>query len=158
MSRRRSKSGAPKGARELARRMRLVSRPTMVCVAPGVYRPKDPAEQVPEVTISAWCRQSDGSYRPVPVQENFVRLDPRLASMLGFKGTTFNTLRRLGHAGFVEIIPIAPQTTFINLTSWYNHLKRCVEDPEFWSPGKGNLEHYRMHLGARINGGWRRRD
>jgi hypothetical protein len=126
--------------------LREATRPVMVQVAPGRYSPTDPTKPIPNITLAAWIRNEDGTYRPSPVQENFVRINPRLIRMLGFEDRTFATLRRLGNAGFIELIKAAPHCTLLNLTSWYNHLRRCAEDPEFWEAGKGNLEEYRRAL------------
>ena len=128
-------------ANSLSESLRRATRPAMTLVAPGVYKPFDGSQPVPEVTVSAWVQNADGTYRAIPLCERVVRLTARISGLLGF-GRRYDTLLRLGRAGFVEIIPGTPRVHFINLTSWYNHLRRCAEDPRFWEAGRGNLEAY----------------
>jgi hypothetical protein len=70
-----------------------------------------------------------------------MRLDRRLARMLGFAGQ-YATLHRLGWAGFIEIVSPSPGVSLLNLDSWFNHLRRCAEDPEFWSKSGPNYRAY----------------
>jgi hypothetical protein len=130
----------------LTDRLKQATRPEMVEVAPGKFAPKDPSIPLPEYTISKWERNGDGTWRVVPFKEPFVRLDVCLAALLGFPGRQCNTIRRLGEAGFVEMIRIAPGTTLLNLDSWFNHLRRCAEDPEFWQRQGGNFRAYRESI------------
>jgi hypothetical protein len=122
------------GEMALKRRLKEATRPEMVEVSPGFYAPRDPDKRVADHTLARWT-QTPGGWKAVPICERFVRLDPKLAAMLGFAGRNYNTIRRLGRAGFVEMIVIAPHTTLLNLDSWFNHLKRCAEDPEYWEKG-----------------------
>ena len=66
----------------------------------------------------------------------------RLAKKLGFLGT-WETIIRLGRAGFIEVIQVAPRVTLINIDSWYNHLRRCAEDPDFWELSRDAIKEYR---------------
>jgi hypothetical protein len=129
----------------LAARLKRLTSPVMVCVAPGLYRPLDASKPIPDITVSAWVPDRSGFYRAVPVQDNFVRWDRRMADMLGFKGRNYATILRLGKAGFIELVKIAPFTQFINLTSFWNHIRRCAEDPEFWEH-PANREAYRRAI------------
>ena len=74
---------------------------------------------------------ANGNWKPVPFTEHLVKLDSELAALLGFPGQ-FHTLYRLADSGFVEIVKVSPQVRLINLDSWFNHLRRCAENPEFW--------------------------
>lgn len=125
----------------MPKRLREATKADMVQVAPGKYVPKDPALDPPDVTLASWVSNGDGTFRAVPFEDRLVRLTSKLAQQLGFYGQ-LNTLYRLGRAGFVEIIKVAPHTTLINLTSYYNHLRRCAEDEYLWEDKKV-LEHYR---------------
>jgi hypothetical protein len=93
------------------------------------------------MSLCLFADNGDGTMTPVPVTQRLVRLDYDLARMLGFPGG-YNTLRRLGEAGFVEIIKAAPSFHLINLDSWFNHLRRCAENPEFWDRQGKNFKVY----------------
>ena len=116
-------------------RLAAITRPAMVQVAPGKYAPT--SAEVPELTVCAWQKSADGHYIPVPVAERWVRLDDDMTRILGFGGVRgtrprSDTLLRLGRSGFIEIIHASPRCYMLNLDSWFNHLRRCAEDPEFW--------------------------
>lgn len=124
-------------------RLKEATRPVMSQVAPGLYAPyRSKSTKVAEHCLCFWSDRGDGTYYLIPHNQRLVRLDAELAELLGFRGQ-YQTIRRLGEAGFVEIIQVAPHTYFINLDSWFNHLRRCAEDPEFWAREKKNLKTYR---------------
>ena len=125
-------------------RLKDAARPAMVQAAPGRWVPAN--GKVPEVSLCKWRQEADGSWTPLPFTERLVRLDAQLAAVLGFGGRQYQTLRRLGAAGFVEMIQIAPRVVLINLDSYCNHLRRCAEDPFFWSTGGRNLDEYRKAI------------
>lgn len=120
--------------RPIGARLRDATKPSLIEVAPDRYAPVFPDIPLADYVLTRPTLQPDGTHRLVPIREAFVRLDPKLAALLGFPGRAYNTIRRLGKAGFIELIVIAPHTTILNLDSWYNHLRRCAEDPEFWAP------------------------
>ena len=122
-------------------RLRELTKPVMIQVAPGKWM-ADQDKTPPDYTVAEWHKNGDGSYTPVPAAGKLVRVTSRLVRELGFTGQ-WCTLRRLWRAGFVEMLQIAPNTTLINLDSYYNHLRRVAEDPDFWERGKPNFEHYR---------------
>ena len=113
----------------------------MVQVAPGKWMPRGEAEP-PEVSLCRWQGNGDGTYRPDPQVDRLVRLDAKLARLLGFEGR-WRTLERLGRMGCIEIITVSPRFRLINLASWFNHLRKCAEDPELWNEGRGYVEEYR---------------
>ena len=121
------------------------SRPDMVQVAPGRWAPR-PGRKVPDMTVATWQPNPDGTFSPVPVCERMVKLTRKLTSMLGFPGQ-FETMRRLGRAGYIECIKATPHIYMLNLDSWYGHLRRCAEDPEFWDPDGKNLRAYKQAQG-----------
>jgi hypothetical protein len=102
----------------------------LIEVAPGLWRPCKPGD-VPEVVLARLESAGNGAYRLVPAGEAWARLDSTTVSALGFPGR-WDTLLRLGIAGFIEIVKPAPGTTLLNLASWWGHLRRCAEDPWFW--------------------------
>lgn len=129
--------------RPIIDRLREATRPVMSQVAPGLFAPyRATGKHVPENCLCFWSDKGDGTYFLMPHNQRLVRLDAELAELLGFRGQ-YQTIRRLGEAGFIEVIQIAPHTYFINLDSWFNHLRRCAEDPEFWEKSKKNLKAYR---------------
>ena len=124
-------------------RLKEATRPVMSMVAPGSYVPfRERSTKVQENCLCFWSDKGDGTFYLIPHNQRLVRLDAELAEMLGFRGQ-YNTIRRLGEAGFIEVIRVAPHTYFINLDSWFNHMRRCAEDPEFWEKEKKNLKAYR---------------
>jgi hypothetical protein len=115
----------------LSARLARASRPAMVQVSPGEYIPASGQDRVQQVTLARWTMLANGNWKPVPFTEHLVKLDSELAALLGFPGQ-FHTLYRLADSGFVEIVKVSPQVRLINLDSWFNHLRRCAENPEFW--------------------------
>ena len=129
-------------------RLRAATRPIMVQAAPGKFipNPENPQSEIGnDTTLARWSPNGDGTYSPIPFTEPMMRVNSKLLRLLGFQGQ-WQTLDRLGRAGFVEMLRIAPKTTLINLNSYYNHLARCAEDPEFWSEQKKNLSEYRKSI------------
>ena len=129
--------------RPIVDRLREATEPVMAQVAPGLYAPfRKKSTKVQENCLCFWSDKGDGTYYLIPHNQRLVRLDAELAELLGFRGQ-YHTIRRLGSAGFIEVIQVAPHTFFINLDSWFNHMRRCAEDPEFWDKAKRNLKSYR---------------
>lgn len=126
---------------ELPKRLVNATRPAMAEVAPGRYVPEIGAE-APEMTVCTWDRQPDGSYLPRPDLTRLVRLTGRLIRSLGFQERG-DTIFRLGRAGFIEVVKIAPHTWMLNIDSWFNHVRRCAEDPEFWDDDRRRNEYRR---------------
>ena len=112
----------------------LLQKGSLVEVAPGMYRPTNPAD-VPEIVLARLAATGNGAYRLVPAGEAWVRLCTEVVSALGFCGS-WDTILRLSAAGFVETVKIAPGTTLLNMQSWWGHLRRCSEDPWFWEEPK----------------------
>jgi hypothetical protein len=129
----------------LPARLAAITRPDMVQIAPGKYAPT--SDQVPEMTVCAWQKTADGHYHPVPVAERWIRLDEDMLRILGFRGDRPrpDTLLRLGRAGFIEVIQATPKCHMLNLDSWFNHLRRCAEDPFFWED-EARIDEYRKSL------------
>lgn len=133
-------------SRPIVERLREATRPVMAQVAPGKYAPWRAKGKVQEYCLCMWRDNGDGTWNPIPTNQRLVRLDADLARLLGFPGQ-HQTLRRLGEAGFVEIIPVAPHCYFINLDSWFNHVRRCAETPEMWADGGKYIKAYRSVIG-----------
>ena len=144
--------------------------PNMVRVAPGrhAWVPKDAATPPDAYVMCRWSKQEDGTYAPVPVAGRYVRLDSRTATLLGFPAREsgrggppphgnercrYDTILRLGRAGFVDVVRVAPNTVLLDLDSWYRHLADCIDDPDRWKEGGEDRETY---LQANGLGGWKR--
>jgi len=127
------------------KRLLDATRPDMVQVAPGRWTPR-PGRKAPDVTLASWQLQADGTYAAVPTTERMVKLTRKLSALLGFPGQ-FETIRRLGRAGYVECIKLTPHIYMLNLDSWFGHLRRCAEDPDFWDPDGKNLRAYKAAQG-----------
>lgn len=132
--------------------LELFRKPLLREVAPGRYVPTDPAiKDLPDVLLCKLVPTGRGEYRLDPFREDWLRMDAESLHLIGMH-RQIDTLNRLAKAGFIEIVQVAPKTSLLNLTSWYNHLRRVAEvqaDGErFWEEGKGNIEVYRE------TGGW----
>ena len=135
--------------------------PDMVRVAPGrhAWVPKDAATPPDGFALCRWAKQPDGTYAPVPVAGRYVRLTSQVAATLGFIGdgtsdkNRYDTILRLGRAGFVDLVRVAPNTILLDLDSWYRHLADCMDNPEMWDDGSEELETY---LKANCLGRWKR--
>ena len=103
---------------------------TLVQVAPGRWALRRP-DLDPELVVCQTAKLPDGTIELRPVEEQWAKLNTGLARLLGFAGE-YQTIHRLMQGGFVEGVRVAPNTTLLNLQSWWNHLRRCSEDPEFW--------------------------
>ena len=157
--------GAREGAREGAAHRDGSPHPaplpgtTMVRAAPGrhAWVPRDAAAPPDGYALCRWSRQPDGTYAPVPVGGRYVRLNSEVAETLGFgRGEDrcrYDTILRLGRAGFVDTVRVSPNTWLLDLDSWYRHLAACMEDPERWDEGAEDREAY---LKANGLGGWKR--
>lgn len=137
--------------------------PDMVRVAPGrhAWVPKRAATPPPEYVVCRWSKQADGTWAPVPVAGRYVRLDSSTATLLGFPARAgsdarercrYDTILRLGRAGFVDLVRVAPNTILLDLDSWYRHLADCMDDPDRWEDGRDDRKTY---LKANGLGGWR---
>lgn len=115
----------------------------MVQVAPGRYVPTKEGD-APDFTFARWSKKANGEYELLPEATRLVRLTGELIRQLGFAGRA-DTLFRLGRAGFIEVVKVSPQAAMINLDSWFNHVRRCAEDPEFWETEE-NRDEYRKAL------------
>ena len=65
----------------------------------------------------------------------------------------YDTILRLGRAGFIDVVRVAPNTILLDLDSWYRHLADCMDDPDRWDEGGEDREAY---LKANGLGGWKR--
>lgn len=141
---------AAPAAPRLPDRLKTATQPDMVMVAPGRYMPRAGCE-APEVCLAHWRQNPDGTFSPAPFQERMARLSHKLCAMLGFPGQ-FETLRRLARAGNIELIKISPQVYLLNIDSWFNHLRRCAEDPDLWDKDGAMYRHYVQSQGWTLRG------
>lgn len=129
---------------DLPGQMDMFREPILRQVAPDRYVPTDP-DLVPDVLLCKVIPLDNGEYTIRPFREDWIRMCNSNLKLLGLANQR-DTLVRLGRAGFVEVIQASPGMFLLNLTSWYNHLRRvaqCEADGEsFWEPGKGNRELY----------------
>ncbi len=159
----------PAAARTLARvdaaprkpvadRLRDLSRPDMVRIAPDrhAWVPADATRGAPQFVLCRWTRCDEGAYRPVPVAGRMVRVTAELMACVGFtdgsRRKRYETLMRLGRAGFIDLVHASPGVWMLDLDSWFRHLAECAEDPDKWSENSDDLETY---LHANALGGWK---
>lgn len=117
----------------------------MVEVAPGRFSLAPAGRRAPDVVLCRALPAENGTWRLCPENVTWARVNSELLTSIGM-GRHFLTLYRLARGGFVEMVRIAPHTYLLNLDSWFNHLQRCAENPEFWEAGRGNREEYRKAL------------
>jgi hypothetical protein len=129
----------------ITERLKQATKPMMVQVSPGHYAPAVRSGKSPDMCLCYWHDNGDGTLSPKPVNQRLIRLDSSLAKLLGFAGQ-YVTILRLGEAGFIEIIKATPGLTLINLDSWFNHLRRCAEDSEFWDKRGKNYQLYKTTI------------
>jgi hypothetical protein len=102
-------------------------------VAPGRRVVDLPRELVRRVAIAEWIPQGDGTYKPVArVHDEEIPLTDDLPQRLGL-GVSHDTLKRLIKAGFVRGCRVAPNRHIFYLQSYYDHVERVREDPDFWT-------------------------
>jgi hypothetical protein len=106
----------------------------MVEVAPNKFLQLDLAFQPP---ATVFCdvvpiAGQPGAYNLVPRSwERLERVTADLCEKMGLGRETL-TLRRLIRTGFVDGSPVAPKVYNVNIVSFFNHMKRCAENPDFW--------------------------
>lgn len=147
---------------EAAARFRELSKPDMLRItpstanAPAVYVPK-PGARVPDLVLARWAELSDGRYHLVPVAGRWARLSTELCTILGFRDMNRNrkyeTMMRLGRAGYIEIVKVSPGCWMIDLDSWWRHIADCMENPEMWDEGSEERANYLQKNGL---GGWKK--
>ncbi|MDF3129267.1 hypothetical protein P0Y35_08675 [Kiritimatiellaeota bacterium B1221] len=132
--------------------MDLFRKPILREVAPGKFVPTaGTSEDLPDVMLCRIRDLGNGEVSLEPYREEWMRMDEDNLKLLGLEKSR-HTILRLAAAGFIEALKVAPHTWMLNLTSYYNHLRRIAEaqaDGEnFWEEGNGNREAYREA------GGW----
>ena len=156
-------AAAPHGRKRdaaLAERLRELARPDMVRVSPDrhAWIPARHVEQPPKYCLCRWSRGSDGHYSPLPVAGRWMRLTDELVAGLGFshgrRRTRWDTLMRLGRAGYIDIVHLSPGCWMLDLDSWFRHLAACAEDPELWDEDGEDRKNY-LHVNGL--GGWKAR-
>lgn len=133
----------------------------MVRVAPGKHgwipsKACDPTS-MPQYCLCRWAKQADGTYAPIPFPYRMVRLTPETTAQLGFisggRQVRYDTILRLGRAGFIELVRISPNCWMIDLDSWFAHLAACMDDPDYWDDGGEARQQYNLANGLGVDHG-----
>lgn len=124
----------------------------MVRVAPGVHGwMPAPGREVPAYVLCRWARATEGCWRPVPVGGRYARVGRELLALLGFNtgrdSSRYETLYRLGRAGFVDMVKVSPGCWLLDLDSWFRHLSACMDDPDMWEEGSEARTRYEFANG-----------
>ncbi|WP_309400595.1 hypothetical protein [Cerasicoccus maritimus] len=115
-----------------------------VAAAPGERVVDLPADCIPRVAVADWQPVGDGTYRPVArIHGCWPRLNEVHELQLGIR---YRTLKRLIIAGFLEGARVSPSCWIFSLESYWDHMKRCQENPEFWDDAK-NKQAYNKAIG-----------
>jgi len=119
----------------------------LVQVSPGRYSYAGGA--APEQVVAETYRHADGTLgiRPMAGCRN-VRLSR--GATPGILGVSSDTVVRLGMAGFVDVYHVSPGVFLLDLDSWFGHLRKVQEDPDFWDREGGNYRTYMLKTGMVI--------
>lgn len=145
---------------ELAQRMRELSRPDMVRIAPNKHAwvPAAHVKEPPRFCLCRWSKSSEGNFSPIPVAGRWVRITEELVASLGFQDgrrrRRWETLMRLGRAGYIDILHLSPGCWMLDLDSWFRHLAACADDPDMWDEGSEDRDNY-LHVNGL--GGWKKK-
>lgn len=148
----------PRADSALAQRMRDMAKPDMIRAAPDrqAWIPKEKMRDPPKFCLCRWSANRDGTFAPIPVSGRLVRLTSELIESLGFQDKRrrrrWETLMRLGRAGYIEVVHTSPGCWMLDLDSWYRHLADCADNPEMWEEGGEDRKNY-LHVNGL--GGWR---
>jgi hypothetical protein len=122
----------------------LFRKPKLIPAAPGLYVPTTP-DDVPEVMLCKVIPVGNGEFRLEPFREDWLNMDRQNLRLIGMENKR-NTLLRLSDGGFVECIKPSPGIWLLNLTSWYNHLRRVsqtqADGEDFWEADGDNMKLY----------------
>lgn len=100
-----------------------------------------PVESIPRVAVADWQPAGDGTYRPIArIHGCWPRMNEVHELQLGIR---YRTLKRLVVAGFVEGARVSPSCWIFSLESYWRHLRRCQEDPEFWEKPANKIAYNR---------------
>lgn len=107
--------------------------PKFIQIAPGRVIAANVMERMPEYHLATLTPDGNtGHYRVALVPHNLVRLSTFLKA-LKLEGLA-ETVRRLGRAGELEVLPLSPSVLLLNVDSWMQHLRRVAEaGDEYWT-------------------------
>jgi len=138
-------------------RLKDLSRPDMVRVAPERYAwiPATHITEPPKFCLGRWIKKGP-EFRLIPAGGKWIRMTAEVAAELGWRGvdrkSSYDTLKRLAAAGFIDFVHVAPGTHLLDLESWFRHLGDCMSNPDKWDKGSEDLETYQESNGL---GGWK---
>jgi len=121
------------------------AKPRMAEISPGVYVQLDLKFMPSDVVFCDLVETGPGTFKLSPrTWERLVRVDSDLCERLGL-GAGTQIMRRLIRSGFVDGGRTAPKAYTVNLSSYFRHLARCSEDPDFWA-NKGREKLFRSAM------------
>lgn len=101
-------------------------------IVPGKVAEQPALPQPPKMGFYTWIAQGGGLFKPqLQLRERYVRLTPSTVKSLAL-GCEYRSLRRLVVAGFVEGCKVSPGCWMFNVESYFAHVERVKNDPEFW--------------------------
>ncbi len=125
--------------------MNTAAKTPMVEVAPNRWVQQELGFSVPETIFCDVVPAGEGKWKLVPrTWEQWERVTGELCLKLGL-GERTDTLRRLIRSNFVDGARVSPDLYTVNLASYFAHLKRCAENPDFWNDEEV-LEVYRSTI------------
>jgi hypothetical protein len=100
-------------------------------LAPGVFQTPCPPHLAPKIGVVRWVPAMGGLWQPViQAMSSVVYMHDWRPELYG---CSWRTAKRLGEAGFVEMLQPGPKIRAIVLESYLEHLAAVRADPYFWT-------------------------
>lgn len=108
---------------------------TLIAIAPNRLAGKpceaDLAKLLPQEMLCTVVPIGGGEFKLRPIMHEWVQFSERTLAALNL-GSQYQTLRRLGRAGFIRFRKISPNVLQVHLPSLMDHLAAMEADPDFW--------------------------
>lgn len=112
-------------------------------LAPGIFRVLD-AKALGKYCLARWRDNRNGTHSLVPVTAARAVLNAKLLQRLGMTGCE-RTLIRLGRAGFITVVQVAPRVRVLDLDTLKDHEQQVAraeaEGRAFWSGANARRYH-----------------
>lgn len=131
----------------MSEKINIINFGTTIEVAPGKTATLN-EKTMPKVGVCRFIPIGNGEYKiQIDTKLSWVRLRPNTPKELGL-GIEYRSLFRLVATGFVLGQKVTPNCWQFSLQSYFDHLERVRNDPEFWEENNPaqNLQKYRAAL------------
>lgn len=115
-------------------KVKVINMGVEVEATPGKTVVEMPSSKLSSVGVCKFISLGDNLFKAQVVRcPSWVRLTEMAPAQLGL-GIEYNSLKRLIIAGFVLGQKVTPRNWQFSLESYYEHVERVHNDPEFWDP------------------------